>query len=64
MEVIYAAMPALLYLNPSILFYLLKPLLNFQSSQRYQNAYASPDLGMFLLEDKLPINERVNTFRE
>ncbi|KAJ2936581.1 hypothetical protein H1R20_g512, partial [Candolleomyces eurysporus] len=44
-EVIYAAMPALLYLNPSILFYLLKPLLNFQSSQRYQNAYASPDLG-------------------
>ncbi|KAJ3526138.1 hypothetical protein NMY22_g10284 [Coprinellus aureogranulatus] len=44
-EVIYAAMPALLYLNPNILWYLLKPLLNFQSAAKYQNAYAAPDLG-------------------
>ncbi|KAF5339378.1 hypothetical protein D9611_009811 [Ephemerocybe angulata] len=44
-EVIYAAMPALLYLNPKILMYLLKPLFAFQSSDKYQNAYASPDLG-------------------
>ncbi|KAF6758844.1 glutaminase [Ephemerocybe angulata] len=44
-EAIYAAMPALLYLNPKILMYLLKPLFAFQSSDKYQNAYASPDLG-------------------
>ncbi|EAU93643.2 glutaminase [Coprinopsis cinerea okayama7 len=44
-ETIYAAMPALLYLNPSLLKLLLKPLLMYQSSSKYQNPYASPDLG-------------------
>ncbi|KAG2024009.1 glutaminase GtaA [Coprinopsis cinerea AmutBmut pab1-1] len=44
-ETIYAAMPALLYLNPSLLKLLLKPLLIYQSSSKYQNSYASPDLG-------------------
>ncbi|KAF7783398.1 hypothetical protein Agabi119p4_1422 [Agaricus bisporus var. burnettii] len=44
-EVIYAALPALLYFNPSIARDLLLPLFEFQSSSSYPNGYASPDLG-------------------
>ncbi|KAF9445101.1 hypothetical protein P691DRAFT_762809 [Macrolepiota fuliginosa MF-IS2] len=44
-ESIYGAFPALLYLNPSLAKDLLVPLLDFQSSPRYKNAYAAPNLG-------------------
>ncbi|TFK28415.1 hypothetical protein FA15DRAFT_753532 [Coprinopsis marcescibilis] len=44
-ETMYAAMPALLYLNPTILQMLLKPLFKFQASDEYRNVYASYDLG-------------------
>ncbi|KAJ7195683.1 hypothetical protein GGX14DRAFT_674779 [Mycena pura] len=44
-ETIYAAMPALVYLNASIIGPLLEPLLQFQNSSQYGNPYAAPDLG-------------------
>ncbi|KAJ7144241.1 hypothetical protein C8R44DRAFT_143399 [Mycena epipterygia] len=44
-EAIYAAMPALLYLNASISGALLEPLLRFQNSSAYTNPYAATDLG-------------------
>jgi len=44
---IYAAFPALLYVNASIVPYLLGPLLDYQSTSAYTNAFAAPDLGMF-----------------
>ncbi|TFK28409.1 hypothetical protein FA15DRAFT_701078 [Coprinopsis marcescibilis] len=44
-ETMYAAMPAFVYLNPTLLQLLLKPLLAFQASEEYRNGYASPDLG-------------------
>ncbi|KAF7783397.1 hypothetical protein Agabi119p4_1421 [Agaricus bisporus var. burnettii] len=44
-EVIYAALPALLYFNSSLARDLLLPLFEFQSSSSYPNGYASPDLG-------------------
>ena len=44
-DVIYAAMPVYLYLNPNIIGYLLSPLLEYQVSQQYTNAYAAMDLG-------------------
>src|ERR1700761_1502211 len=42
---IYAAMPALGYLNASIIRPLLEPLLPFQTSPHYENPYAAPVLG-------------------
>ncbi|KAJ7073128.1 hypothetical protein C8F01DRAFT_269171 [Mycena amicta] len=44
-EIIYASMPALVYLNSSLIGLLLEPLLQFQSSSAYGNPYAAPDLG-------------------
>ncbi|KAJ7915217.1 hypothetical protein B0H13DRAFT_2658900 [Mycena leptocephala] len=44
-EVIYAALPAFMYLNASITGALLKPLLEYQDSPAYTNSYAAPDLG-------------------
>lgn len=44
-EVIYGALPALLYFNASFARDLLRPLLEFQSSPRNQNPYAASDLG-------------------
>lgn len=44
-DVIYAALPIYLYLNPSILGYLLRPLLEYQESSMYTNPYAAIDLG-------------------
>ncbi|PAV15277.1 hypothetical protein PNOK_0903800 [Pyrrhoderma noxium] len=44
-DVIYAAMPIYLYLNPDIIGYLLSPLLDAQSSSLYFNNYAAIDLG-------------------
>ncbi|KAF7783408.1 hypothetical protein Agabi119p4_1432 [Agaricus bisporus var. burnettii] len=44
-EVIYAALPALLYFNPSLAHDLLLPLFEFQSSPFYPKSYASSDLG-------------------
>ncbi|KAI0088389.1 hypothetical protein BDY19DRAFT_195871 [Irpex rosettiformis] len=44
-DVMYAAMPAYLYLNPNILGYLLRPLLEFQDSAQYTNPYAAQNLG-------------------
>lgn len=46
-DVIYAAMPIYLYLNPAILGYLLSPLLTYQESVQYQNNFAAEDLGLF-----------------
>ena len=44
-DVIYAASPIYLYLNPDILGYLLRPLLEYQESHFHQNPYAARDLG-------------------
>ncbi|KAF9527912.1 hypothetical protein CPB83DRAFT_371296 [Crepidotus variabilis] len=44
-DTLYAAFPAYLYLNTSLAGHLLEPLLEFQSSSGYTNAYAAPDLG-------------------
>ncbi|KAF7335620.1 hypothetical protein MVEN_02216900 [Mycena venus] len=46
-ETIYAAMPALIYLNASLIGPLLEPLLRFQNSSQYGNLYAASDLGTF-----------------
>ncbi|KAF7378320.1 hypothetical protein MSAN_00257800 [Mycena sanguinolenta] len=44
-EVIYAALPAYMYLDPNITGVLLEPLLEYQNSSNYTNPYAAPDLG-------------------
>ncbi|KAF9007830.1 hypothetical protein BDQ17DRAFT_1422506 [Cyathus striatus] len=44
-EVIYAAFPAILYFNSTLAGSLLEPLLEYQTSSDYNNAYAAPDLG-------------------
>ncbi|KAI0766543.1 hypothetical protein BC629DRAFT_1596377 [Irpex lacteus] len=44
-DVMYAAMPVYLYLNPDILGYLLRPLLEFQDSPQYPNQFAAQNLG-------------------
>ena len=45
-DVIYAASPVYLYLNPGILGYLLRPLLEYQETHLYPNLYAARDIGM------------------
>ena len=45
-DVIYAASPVYLYLNPEILGYLLRPLLEYQETHLYPNSYAARDIGM------------------
>ncbi|KAF7378321.1 hypothetical protein MSAN_00258100 [Mycena sanguinolenta] len=44
-EVIYAALPAYMYLEPNITGALLKPLLEYQNSSSYTSPFAAPDLG-------------------
>ncbi|KAJ7052887.1 hypothetical protein C8F01DRAFT_1169192 [Mycena amicta] len=44
-DVLYAVMPALMYLNSTLIGTLLEPLLQFQASSQYTNPYAAPDLG-------------------
>ncbi|TFK38775.1 hypothetical protein BDQ12DRAFT_651125 [Crucibulum laeve] len=44
-ETLYAALPALLYLNASLAGPLLDSLLEYQASPRYLNSYAATDLG-------------------
>ncbi|PAV15279.1 hypothetical protein PNOK_0904000 [Pyrrhoderma noxium] len=44
-DVIYAAMPIYLYLNPDIIGYLLSPLLDAQLSSLYTNPFSAMDLG-------------------
>ncbi|KAL5519656.1 hypothetical protein ACEPAH_1339 [Sanghuangporus vaninii] len=44
-DVLYSAMPIYLYLNPDILGYLLRPLLEYQESPQYTNSYAAQDAG-------------------
>jgi hypothetical protein len=44
-EVLYAAFPAILYLNASWAGYLLEPLLQFEQSGLYSQAFAADDLG-------------------
>ncbi|KAF9007842.1 hypothetical protein BDQ17DRAFT_1350037 [Cyathus striatus] len=45
-ETVYAALPAILYLNASLAGPLLEPLLEYQNSSDYKNGYATPDLGL------------------
>ena len=45
-DVIFAASPIYLYLNPDIIGYLLSPLLDAQLSPLYTNAFSAMDLGM------------------
>jgi hypothetical protein len=47
-EVIYAAFPAFLYVQPDYLMYLLDALLQYQSSSATSNDFAIPDLGELL----------------
>ena len=44
-ETLYAAFPALMYLDPSLGAPLLEPLFRFQASQNYTIGYAAADLG-------------------
>ena len=44
-DVIYAAMPAYIYLWPDLLRLLLEPLLEYQVSPSYTNEYAAQDIG-------------------
>ncbi|KIK65832.1 hypothetical protein GYMLUDRAFT_158658, partial [Collybiopsis luxurians FD-317 M1] len=44
-EVLCAALPAILYFNPSWVGYLLEPLLQFESSGLYNEGFAAEDLG-------------------
>ena len=44
-DVIYAAMPAYIYLWPDLLRLLLLPLLEYQESSSYTNIYADQDIG-------------------
>jgi Domain of unknown function (DUF4965) len=44
-EVLYAAFPAILYINASWAGYLLKPLLQFESSALYNVNFSAGDLG-------------------
>lgn len=46
-DVIYAAMPAYIYLWPELLTHLLRPLLQYQISSAYTNPYAAQGLGLF-----------------
>lgn len=46
-DVLYATMPVFLYLNPSILGYLLEPLMDSQEGTQNQNAFAAVDVGEF-----------------
>ena len=45
-ETLYAAFPALMYIDPSLGKPLLEPLLRFQASPDYGIAYAARDLGI------------------
>ena len=45
-ETLYAAFPALMYIDPSLGKPLLEPLLRFQASPDYVIAYAARDLGI------------------
>ncbi|KIK51941.1 hypothetical protein GYMLUDRAFT_180789 [Collybiopsis luxurians FD-317 M1] len=44
-DVMYAAFPAILYINSSWAGYLLEPLLQYESSQLYSNNFTAGDLG-------------------
>ncbi|KAF7325134.1 hypothetical protein MKEN_00557000 [Mycena kentingensis (nom. inval.)] len=44
-EVLYALMPALIYFNASLMGTLLDPMMRFESSAQYPNAFAAADLG-------------------
>lgn len=44
-DVIYAAMPAYIYLWPDLLGLLLEPLLEYQESSMYTSPYAAQDIG-------------------
>ncbi|KAI5120589.1 hypothetical protein M0805_002538 [Coniferiporia weirii] len=44
-DVLYAAFPALLYLNPELGGYLLAPLLEYQDSNAYTQTYAAMNIG-------------------
>ncbi|KAJ7171489.1 hypothetical protein C8R46DRAFT_1263038 [Mycena filopes] len=45
-EAIYAALPALMYFNASLIGPLLEPLLEYQNSSAYSNPFAASDLGL------------------
>lgn len=45
MDALYASFPIYVYLNPTLGGYLLKPLLEYQNSKFYSNAYAALNLG-------------------
>ena len=47
-DILYAAFPAYLYLNPAIGGHLLKPLLVAQDTPLYSQPYAAKDLGQCL----------------
>lgn len=50
-DVMYAAMPAYIYLWPDLLGFLLRPLLEYQETSSYTNAYAAQDVGSLILSN-------------
>lgn len=64
-DVIYAAMPAYIYLWPDLLRLLLEPLLEYQELSSYPNTYAAQDIGTSLSEALiLQSNKLKNNNRE
>ena len=49
-EVLYAAFPAFMYIDPSLGAPLLEPLFRLQASSNYTTSYAAPDLGASCME--------------
>jgi hypothetical protein len=54
-EVLYAAFPALMYIDPTLGTPLLEPLFRFQVSPDYGVQFAAKDLGMFYNDAKTNI---------
>lgn len=57
-DVTYAALPMYLYLNSSLLGYLLRPLLEYQESSLYPNPYAAIDIGKWTLGHLVRVADR------
>lgn len=59
-DVLYAAMPAYIYLWPDLLGLLLGPLLDYQETPAYANPYAAQDIGLFASEAAISRNSCIS----
>ena len=56
-DLIYATFLVYLYLNPEIIGYLLRPLLEYQESPLYPNPYAAQDIGQAFYYCNVVLND-------